>query len=401
MNKGIIVYIYNSFGDPLFQNLMLRYIQSLSGQGRSFYLFTFEQPQYALSADEQSKTKALLREKGIHWHPFRHRTGRYLLLKKLIDLLSVSFTIFRLKVMGKVDSIFAFANVAASQSVIYSLGLGLDLYIYSYEPHAEFLAELGLWEKSGLKYKTLNYFERLAAKKAKVVFTGTRFGVELIHSINPNTKAIRLPTSVDENDFYYREAASKQWRTSNQAIDRPVVLYIGKFGDLYYPMDKLISFYEALYALNKHYLFVIVTSLDMNLVDLYINKSVIPRKNFIIDQNIDNEMVKVLISAADVGMSIVPPMENQKYRSPTKVAEYLLCGLPYVTCKGVSEDDLVAIKEGVGVVIDDLDGQYASEVNQTIIKWRGNRESIRKKCRAVGVSYRGMSNVDKKFREVF
>ncbi|MEO9967572.1 MAG: hypothetical protein ABJF11_17375 [Reichenbachiella sp.] len=401
MKKGCIVYIYNSFRDPLFQNLMLQYIKTLAKEGVRFHLITFEQPQYAIANEEQIEIKKTLAKEGIHWHPFVHRTGRFLIVKKLIDLLSVSLSILRLKLSSQVDSIFAFANVAASHSVIYSKLLGLNLYIYSYEPHAAFLAELGIWNVNGLKYRLLNFFERLAAKNAKVVFTGTKYGVELIQSISPNTKAVRLPTSVDEEEFRYRGDSAQAWKEENQVTQRDIILYIGKFGDLYYPIEKLVSFYEALHKLNSNYFFVLVTSLDLSIVHACIQRSTIPKDSFYIDQNVSNEMVKVLISAADAGMSIVPPLENQKYRSPTKVAEYLLCGLPYVTCRGVSEDDLVAEKEEVGVVISDLDATAAPVVHSAVQHWTQNRDLIREKCRAVGVSYRGKSNVDKVFRETF
>lgn len=399
MKNKTIIYIYNSFKDPLFQNLMYKYILSLTKKGFSFYLITFEQPEYEISRNEYSKIKEELKKQGIHWEAFQHSTGKFLLFKKLFDLLSVAFTIFKWSLVGDAKNIFAFANVAASHSVIYSVLLRLNLFVYSYEPHAEFQVELGLWKKTSMKFKILNYFEQKAAKKAKLIFTGTKHGVELVKSISPNTPVYRLPTSVDENDFYYRKEEAVQWRLDQGIANRKTVLYIGKFGDLYYEPNTLIDFYETLYQLDKSYYFIIVTSFDLQTIKKLILASSIPEDCFYLDQKISYEKVKILISASDLGMSIVPPLENQKYRSPTKVAEYLLCGLPYLTCKGVSEDDEIATLYNVGIVINDMSADYALITHEAINNWCSERDNIREKCREVGKLYRGKKNVDIAFEK--
>jgi hypothetical protein len=400
MKDKTIIYIYNSFKDPLFQNLMYKYIQTLTDKGLAFYLITFEQPEYAISEDEKSEIKDSLLKKGITWKPFKHSTGRFLLLKKFYDLFSVFFTLLRWRLFGRAKNIFAFANVSASHSVIYSKLMGLKLFIYSYEPHAAFQVELGLWDSNSLKYKILNYFEKLAAQSASLVFTGTKYGVELIHSIAPKTLAYRLPTSVNENEFFYHKKQANEWLNKNGLTQKKVVLYLGNFGDLYYSPDKLITFYEGLYQIDNTYHFVVITSYSLPKIKNLIEASNIPSEAFYLDTKISYDDVKIIISASLVGMSIVPPLENQKYRSPTKVAEYLLCGLPFITCKGVSEDDLVAEEHHVGAVIDELSPQYAKHVDNQISNWLNDREGIRKKCREIGISYRGKSNVDKAFNNL-
>ncbi len=399
MKSKSIIYIYNSFKDPLFQNLMYKYILSLTKKGYSFYLITFEQPEYAISKEDYVKIKEELKEQGVYWKAFKHNTGNYLLFKKLFDLLSVGFTICKWSLFGRAKNIFAFANVAASHSVIYSSLFRLNLFVYSYEPHAEFQVELGLWKKTSLKFKILDYFEKLAAKKAKLIFTGTKHGVELVKTISPHAAVYRLPTSVDENDFYYRKDKAIQWRIDHGTTHRKTVLYIGKFGDLYYQPKTLINFYESLYELDKSYYFIIVTSFNLTTIKELVSNSIIPNECFYLDQKISYEKVKVLISASDLGMSIVPPMENQKYRSPTKVAEYLLCGLPYLTCKGVSEDDEVALLHKVGIAIDDVSPDFAFITNYTLNKWCSDRENIRTQCREIGKIYRGKNNVDLAFEK--
>lgn len=395
-----IIYIYNSFNDPLFQNLMYRYLDTLTSKNHLCYLITFEQPEFALTEEEYKLKKIELKKRGIVWKPATHSTGKFLLLKKLKDLVSVFFTILNWRLKGT-KNIIAFANVSASHSVIYSTIMGLRLFVYSYEPHAEFQVELGLWKPNSLKFKLLNYFEQLAAKKAHLIFTGTKYGVELVKSISPKTAVFRLPTSVDENEFQYRRIESENWKKEHQIQENKIVLYLGKFGDLYYEPKVLIKLYEALIQIDPSYFFIIITSYDLQKIKALINDSkTLVESHFYLDQRISYDQVKVMMSVADIGMSIVPPMENQKYRSPTKVAEYLLCGLPFITCQGVSEDDILGEKFDVGLGVKDITPDTAHLIDEKTNLWIKEADKVRTRCREAGISYRGKSNVDKAFEEL-
>src|SRR5579871_2872722 len=98
--KRCCVMIYNSFMDPLIQNLMMAYIRTLSANTHwEFDLITFEQPAYPLKANYAIVHAELKRQK-INWHPRKHHTGKFLVLKKLYDFISIFFLLFRLRLGG-------------------------------------------------------------------------------------------------------------------------------------------------------------------------------------------------------------------------------------------------------------------------------------------------------------
>lgn len=403
MRHPIIVYIYNSFKDPLFQNLMFKYIQTLNKEGITFYLITFEQPNYALTKLEQKNTIDTLAKRGIYWKPFNHRTGNFLLLKKLTDLFSVFFTLLRWKTYGKAKGIFAFANVAAAQSVIYSILFQLPLFIYSYEPHAKFQVELGLWKQNSIKYKLLNFLEQLAAKKAHTIFTGTKHGISFIKSISTNPTLYRVPTAIDETSFYFRENEATEWRIKNKLENNKIALYLGKFGGLYYSFEILLSVYEALYKIDPSYYFIIISTAPTSYLKDNITQSTsIPLHRFYFEnKSSETEEVKILLSTADVGFNIIPPSPSQKFRSPTKTGEYLLSGLPYITCDGISEDDEYANKYNIGLSLPNIDKLYANLIHDKISEWKKNQSETKKRCRKIGLEYRAKSNADILFKKVF
>ena len=79
-----------------------------------------------------------------------------------------------------------------------------------------------------------------------------------------------------------------------------------------------------------------------------------------------------------------------------------MCGLPYITCKGISEDDEIAISAQVGVVVESLKTQDLVHLNENIDHLLSvDEEEMRRRCRAAGINYRGRAQVDQLFSEIF
>tara|TARA_Y100000294_G_scaffold165502_1_gene173075 strand:- start:49 stop:807 length:759 start_codon:yes stop_codon:yes gene_type:complete len=240
-----------------------------------------------------------------------------------------------------------------------------------------------------------------AGKNADYVLASTKYVIDLLYSIEAKGKVIRAPVSVNENSFVFKPEGREQIRSKYNVRDRRVLLYLGKFGYLYYN-EEISQLCRTLFEHIKSMFFLIVTSNDKSRIQKMFRDVGLPIDSYAITGNLSYDEVKDYISAADIGLSGVPPTPAQKYRSPTKVAEYLLCGLPYITCKGVSEDDVYAMENNVGVVLKSFNKEDVMEniVNINILLSE-EKESLRNRCRKVGIEYRGMTNVDKLLEKVF
>ena len=316
-------------------------------------------------------------------------------------MVSTLWVVLSIKVRFGTGYIFAFANVAAAFSVVFSKLFWMKLVIYSYEPHSDFMVDLGLWHPSSLKYKILSALERWAGRAAAHVMTGTKYGLELLENIQSKAQTYRAPTAVDGNDFYFRPEARVTVREQLGIQEQSVFLYIGKFGDLYFK-EEVIDVFKSVFQNDPYAFFIVITTYDHAEIWSWFESRNIPERNYFLTQNITNEEVKAYISAADMGISAVPPSPAQRYRSPTKVAEYLLCGLPYITCEGVSEDDEYADKEAIGVVLSDF--TQAEVLN----KWKAierllseDKDQQRARCRRIGLAYRSKEKIDMILESVF
>lgn len=399
--KNTIVFIYHSFKDPLFQNLILKYLNTLSAKAEyNFYLITFEQEKYKIEKKERRKIKEGLKAKRIFWYPVTYHSGRFILIKKIYDFIIAFGLVAWLKLQKKTRLIFAFTNISAAFSVVFAKLFYMQSLVYCYEPHSDYLVELGIWQK-GFKYKIFNKLEKYAGVHSNYILATTKFVVELLKEWNSKAEIYRLPVSVDENDFKYKPEGRNCIRRKYNIENKQVLLYIGKFGYLYY--DKEIAVLcKTIYELNFNFFFLIVTSNDNKEIKNIFVQEGLSEKDFLITGNLTYDEVKDYISAADIGLSAVPPSSSQKYRSPTKTAEYLLCGLPYITCKGISEDDIIANQYNVGVVVDSFErNSVAVKMDQINLLVQEDKEKQRIRCREVGEKYRGKANVDKILKELF
>lgn len=400
--RTTLVLIYNSFYDPLVQNLVLAYIKTLADHNNyKFYLVTYEQKKYWIDRTERKKIKSDLKATGIHWEPLKYHSGRFILIKKAYDFSMFFFLASYLILFKGVKLLFTFTNVAASMGIILSKLFRKKFLVYSYEPHSKFMAELGKWDPKGLKYKLLNRLENYAGLHGDYILTGTRHMVEDLISRGAKGKVFRAPTSVDENDFYFRPEARHLIRSKLGITHRKVLVYIGKFGDLYYK-SEVFDLFRILHQNDSAYFFLIVTSNPFEEVKLWAKNAGIPDDSVYITGNLSFEQVKEYISASDLGLSAVPPSPSQKFRSPTKVGEYLLCGLPYITCVGVSEDDIYARQYGVGVVVNSFSHEdIVAAIPEIHILLKEEKESLRNRCRKIGIEYRAKTNIDALLQSIY
>jgi hypothetical protein len=394
-SKPVLLFIYNSFKDPLFQNLLFSYINEIQAGSNcfSFHVVTFEQVEYKVEEEEKAIIINELSERNIFWHPLEYHTGRFMLAKKVWDMCAALVLVNSLTRKHRIRLILAFANVAAAFSYLLTKLFNLKLLIYSYEPHSELMAELGVWNRKSMRYQLLKLLENKAGEQAEVIMTGTKYMVEKLYAKGVQGKVLRVPTGVDEKLYHFNAVARTQLRQQLSIESYKVILYMGKFGDLYYK-EEVVAFFSGLYQKDPSFYFVVITRHPHSQVHNWFKKYNIPETNYHITGNLSNKEIKDYLSAADIGISAVPPSPSQKYRSPTKVGEYLMCGLPYITCQGVSEDDIYALVNKVGVVVQEFSVVSAmgkaDEIN-SLLKEGGSQ--LRERCRSVGIEYRSKYKV--------
>ena len=400
--RNIIVLIYHSFNDPLFQNQIYKHLLKTAKDKRyNIYLITFENDIYRMTSIAQERMTKNLVNKNIFWYPQKYHGGNLLVLKKSFDLFRAIIIVLKLRLTNNTPLIFAYTNLSASISIVCAKLLKMKLLVYCYEPHSGYLIELGIWKEKSLKYKLSNWLEMQVGKYADYIFASTIHVVKMLRSLNPKGKIYRQPIIVDSDEFKFKPKGRQRIREQYGIDNKKVMLYLGKFGYLYYEKE-IVEICKVLENNLDNIFFLIVTSNDHDdIIKMFIDTG-LRNESYVITGNLTYDEVKDYISASDIGLSAVPPTLSQKYRSPNKVGEYLLCGLPYITCKGIAEDDYYAEKYNVGAVVKSFcEKDVLSSLDKINDLLSEEKEVLRLRCRKVGIEYRGSSSYYRKLNEIF
>lgn len=403
---SFIVYSLQGFHDPLFQGLILQYLKKINTPKVRYYfhVITYEQEQYATTPAEREEIRQEFEQYGILWYPVRyHHVNRFVLFYRLWDFLQTFRQAVRIKLRYRVKAIFGYLIIASSFSFIISRLLGLRFALHCFEPHSDYLADFGEWKRSSLSYRLLNTFERLAATTAEYLTVPTKHTLDLIKPWKPKAKEIfQVPICVDTDKFQFSAESRAEIRAAFGMEDRKVVLYLGKFGGLYYSVAEVARFSGLMYQKDPTLFFFTITTHEVAETEAAYRAAGIPESDFLVHPKVPYQEVERYISAADMGLVAIPPYPSQKYRTPVKVGNYLACGLPYIITRGISDDDELAEKEGVGAVFESFNQKDFEQGWEQVAKlFLENKQTLREKCRKIGVEYRGLHRTEKVLHQIF
>jgi hypothetical protein len=269
--------------------------------------------------------------------------------------------------------------------------------MYQFEPHSQYLKDGKLpYSKIGLYL--LEKAEKLILKNSHTLITTTYHFYSDIIKIKKNPRTYIIPSCCNENIFLYSPQKREELRQKYNIKNRKVLIYTGKFGDLYYSAEEVLEFFKYIKNIDDDWVFFILTPQDIQEIKDIINKLNI--KDCYI-KNANYHEVPSYLSMADIGIVAIPPLKSNKYRSPIKTGEYLCNGLPYIVPKGISHDDEIAIKYNVGVVIENLSKEEVERVYDNIIKLISEDKIIlSERCREIGIKYRGLSVLKPKMKKI-
>ncbi|MBL7885090.1 MAG: hypothetical protein JNL69_13535 [Bacteroidia bacterium] len=394
MKKHLIIYSFQSIEDPLLKGLMLEYILRLNNNSNdvTYHLISHEQEPFILKGVNKNRKYDYLKNRNIIWYPINYKNGKLLLLKKLLNFIQTLIICLKIKIKFKPKAIIGFLPIAGGFSYIIANLLRLKLIVFCFEPHSDYMVDFKIWKKKSIKYKLLNKFETLQLKNADYLVLPTSYSIHKANLVNPHSKKYLVPISIDTDAMKFSLEKRQKVRTEINANNKIVIIYTGKFGGIYYSSDEIISFFKKLYEQNKNYFIYIITP-NTNDVNTSIKKQQLSSDSYFVSNTVPYEELSFHISAADIGLVAVPPFPSQKYRTPVKSAIYLSCGIPYIINKGIAEDDLVAEKENVGIVVENIKMTSAESIDRKIISLLSNdRALLRENCKKTAKKYRGIDN---------
>jgi glycosyltransferase involved in cell wall biosynthesis len=336
---------YDGMMEPLGQSQVIAYLDHLASDF-AVHLISFEKRSDTDQLDKMRDMHLDLKRSGIVWHP-QHYHKRPKILSTVYDMLMAGMVATAISRRGKIRVMHARSLLSAVMLLpalfVCRAKLVFDIRGFWTDERIEG----GVVRRGSIVEKALRALEKAVFCRADHIVTLTRSSVDLLRDDprfgHPDAPITVIPTCADLELFTPGGRGN--------AVDPFIVGYVGQIGP-WYRFDEMIALYEAFARRRPRARMLVVNRSQQAEVRRAFQAAGIAEDRFEIVAGSRFE-VPGHIRRMDVGIVLMIDAFSNFARAPTKLAEYLGCGIPCVGDPQVG--DLAAILDGerVGVTIRD------------------------------------------------
>ena len=322
-------------------------------------------------------------------------------IDKLTDR-SKMFSLLRtLHASKPIDLIIARGVMAGWLSLKAVKSFSIPLSVESFEPHADYMVEDGVWRQKGIRYNILRKAEkeqmRLAVNLSTVTDSYARYLTEN-EGLSPD-KLHTVPCCVEFEQFRYNQSDRQQVRQRLGFSENHIVsIYTGKLGGIYLDDEAIEIILAARAYFGSERFRLIILSPDIESWQKRLERAGVSSEECYIGFVKQGEVVHYL-SAADFAFSLHRPTPSKMGISPIKNGEYIANGLPVVIPKGIGDDSEIIEEMGFGVALSDLNN-IDKEGFKSIDRLIGRPRHLIDKMEAWVQNHRSFSLVKNAYREL-
>lgn len=282
--------------------------------------------------------------------PLQSRNHVLHLFNKINDFLLFPKQLIQLTKEHQIDVVLAHGSPAGALAYKICKKLKLPFYVSSFEPHADYMQESGVWPKAGLKYFFQKRWEQQQKKSATCLLPVTSgYKAQLISEGVAPEKIIVEPCGVDISLFHFSIEERKRVRQELNIPSAAIVgIYAGKYGGMYYK-DEAFEIYRRCFEYFSNFYLLILTPDPVAPILARLEKYGIARSKVYVAK-VPHHQVSRYLSAADFAFATYKPGPSKKYLSPVKTGEYWANGLPFLLTEGIGDDSNIIKREGGGAL---------------------------------------------------
>jgi len=343
-----VLYIsYDGMLEPLGQSQVMAYQQKLA-RSNAVHLLSFEKPQDWGNELERKSIAQKMKAAGIVWHPLRYHKHPTALATAYDVLLGITLGVW-IVVRYRLTIVHARSYVPAVMALALKRITGVNFLFDMRGFWADERVDGGLWPSHGRMYRVAKWFERRFLLGADHVVSLTHSAVRIMKGFDylqgcmpPFTV---IPTCTDLQRF--RPAA-------NTLRDKPFVLgYVGTVGT-WYLFDEVVASFRILLQLRPDARLLVVNRGEHEHIRQRLCAGGIPESTSEI-VSATHADVPGLMSRMSGGIFFIKPAYSKQASAPTKLAEFLGCGIPCLSNAGVGDMADVLEAERVGVAVKSFD----------------------------------------------
>jgi glycosyltransferase involved in cell wall biosynthesis len=370
--KGGVLYIsYDGMLEPLGQSQVLAYLERLAAD-RPIHLISFEKPEDWLDTVKRGSIQDRIAKAGIHWHPMRYHK-RPSAPATAYDIAAGSLRAIAVARKHRVSIVHARSYVPGLMALAVKRVTGAKFLFDMRGFWADERVDGGLWPVGGALYRAAKRAERRLLMGADHIVTLTHASERELRNfplLADRSTAISVISTCADLDKFTIQGPPRR--------DPFVLGYIGSVGT-WYLLDEMLGFFRAVEAEVADARLLIVNRREQSLIRKRARQAGIEDDKIEIVAAEHGDMPK-LIARMSAGMALIKPVYSKMSSAPTKLAEYLGCGVPCLGNAGVG--DMTEILEGhrIGIALRDFSVGELALRSRELIQLAQEAE-IQRRCR--------------------
>lgn len=346
MISGVLYLSYDGMLEPLGQSQVLAYLELLA-VGQRIHLISFEKPADLADRQRLARLRARIAAAGIVWHPLTYHK-RPSALATAWDIAAGIALGGWLVLRHRLAIVHARSYVAAVMALAIKRLCGARFVFDMRGFWADERVDGGLWPRGGRMYRIAKGFERRFLLGADHVVSLTQAAVremrrfDYLAARQPPFSVI--PTCADLARFCPPTPAPQR--------DGFVLGYVGSAGT-WYLFDQVAVVFARLHQRRPQARLLVVNRGEHDFIRAALRRAGVADAAVELTAA-EHAEVPALLWRMDAGIFFIRQAFSKQASAPTKLAEFLGCGIPCLANAGVGDMAQMLRDERVGVAVEDF-----------------------------------------------
>ena len=314
---------YLSLDDPLVDSQVVAYLEGLARSGHTIHLLTFETR--PLTRARRRDLHAAMRARGLHWHGLRYHRRPSLPATAFDTLCGAAVCAWLVRRHG-LDAVHVRNHVPAAMAIL-AEPFAHHLLIFDIRGlMAEEYVDAGRWRSGGLPFRVTKRVERAAMRRAAGSVVLTEQARRSLFGEDRRADVFVIPCCADVERIAADRAKRDAVRAAFGLGERPVMVYVGKFGG-WYMAPEMADFFAVARVVLAGLHFLVITQTEGASIEHEFARRAIEASDYTITQ-VEHSELGEMLAAGDLAIALIKPLPSKVASSPTKIGECLAAGLP-------------------------------------------------------------------------
>lgn len=390
--RPAIMYVsYDGMLEPLGQSQVLAYLEILAVDWQ-IHLISFEKPK-----DYRDKRKVeVLRNRmdvaGIRWTPLTYHKAPSLLATTW-DVFVGGIVAVWIALRHQIRIVHVRSYIPAAMALVACRCANAKLLFDIRGFWVDERTDGGLWPANSWLYRIAKRVETQLFVSADYIVTLTHASAREIRKF-PYQSGRAVPISVIPTC-----ADLSRFSIGGPSSDDVFILgYLGSIGT-WYLFDEILRCFKALCNIHPSARMLIVNKWEHSLIRGSVARAGLDPSAIDI-QAADHADVPPLIRRMSAGTALIKPTYSKLASAPTKLAEYLGCGVPCLGNAGVGDMKEILEGERVGVVLNDFSEDEITDAMKRLLRLVREPETAHR-CRETALRLFSLRSGASKYEEIY